>query len=174
MSFGVVHTGVPETPPMSVAPQASPGRPVSPIQLEDPPGENEQERTNKNENQDITKITERETQETVILDKTTQQDQDIRQSPKPKQRRGRPRKPNPITSMTADTLIRTNKRLRMCLFDGDRQIGQFDSALPRQTKSGKVGWAFSQKIFVDVGDVSVACQLTANMYGIRSDRWGQA
>lgn len=86
------------------------------------------------------------------------------------QRRGRPRKPDPVINMSATKFIAANKTLDIEIYDGDKKIS-FRTNPPRQTKAGKVGWTFSHKASINIDGVNVTFQITGNAYGIRSDKW---
>ena len=88
-----------------------------------------------------------------------------------RQRRGRPVKPDPVTSMTRNTLVNSDKVLTVTVHDGDNEIARFQTQTPRQTKAGKVGWVLSRKVFVDVDGTSLACQMTGNVYVMLSNKW---
>lgn len=89
----------------------------------------------------------------------------------PKKKRGRPRKPPPLTDMTAERFTGSNKRLRIMILEDTTTLASFLVNPPRTTKAGKSGWSFSQKLTVCVDGVDVACQCTGSVQGIRSDQW---
>ena len=88
-----------------------------------------------------------------------------------RQRRGRPVKPDPVTLMTREALLDSEKVLTVTVHDGDEEIARFQTQTPRQTKAGKVGWVLSRKMFVDVDGTSLACQMTGNVYVMLSNKW---
>lgn len=90
-----------------------------------------------------------------------------------KKKRGRPRKPAPLTDMTAARFSASKKGLRVMIIEEEtsKQLASFLVNAPRTTKSGKSGWSFSQKLTVSVDGVDVACQCTGTIQGIRSDQW---
>ena len=87
-------------------------------------------------------------------------------------KRGRPRKPPPLTKMNCKRFLSYahETKLELQLLNDDTNT-KVQLQAPRRTKSGKCGWAFSSKLPLVIDGEEVVCQLSGTLHAIRSDHW---
>ena len=92
-------------------------------------------------------------------------------------RRGRPKKPDPITSMTPEEFTNSNKHLKINICENDNDthgynpIASIVTSSARENKTGKVGWTYSHKATVMINNSPVYVQISGTIYALRSERW---